>query len=112
MTISSSFSGMSPHPELQVSCSPAFNLWNLFEGLNLLPGSKRKGMSVVSDVKEMMIEKSKRPRLTCHIGGALTCSTVDNPSKGYDNHLLMGCCFQVGPTSGVSLPPPPWSFSL
>lgn len=32
-----------------------------------------------------------------------TCAVEDNLSKTFEGHLSMGCCFQVGPTSGVSM---------
>ncbi|CAA6664526.1 unnamed protein product [Spirodela intermedia] len=103
------------------------NISSSFSGLKLLPGSKRKYVGDFLDHRTQGGPSSnpKRTRqsaalvaeqLACaDYGGAdankdgafgglanSTCAVEDNLSKTFEGHLSMGCCFQFGPTSGVS----------
>lgn len=95
------------------SCSTEFNwscsneqaepgISSTFRGLNLLPGSKRKlspdSEECCNEVDMSLINKSKRLRhgLALARRGCWDSNIIveDSLVKGFEGHLLIGCCFQ------------------
>lgn len=92
------------------SCNTEFNCSNeraepgissTFRGLNLLPGSKRRlyrdSEECCSEIEASLINKSKRLRhgLALTRRGCWDSNIVeDSLVKGFEGHLLIGCCFQ------------------